>query len=362
MVLPAFTSHRQGKCGVRFFGNVCITSVILVFLTMLNTLVIFLAPRARENKSIAMENHELDDSHIISHLTGYTKTREEEVFLQSRERYSSTINSVHDGYDPRLYTYRVVKKFPHDPHAFTQGLLFHSSDTLYESTGAVGGPSTVREVSLTTGEVRKQTQVPSKFFAEGLTLLGDKLLMTTWRTNRGFYYDATSLQPVGEFNTPLSDGWGIATFEDSLVISDATTELHFVDVGKSLEETTLNRSITIKDGGRPIRFANELETVEGEIWANILERDCVARIDPFTGDVNGWIDLSGLSEKLDSSPKRPGVLNGIAYDRQGDRIFFTGKNWPNLFELRITPHKTKTLEDVRSICHPALSLPHYGYP
>ena len=347
MFLSVFTQHWRGRCLlIRILGVFCVVELFLLFLYTTDWVFLSRARHHPEYKTTASEADELVASHDTEHVT------------YPHDIYSS----MKAGYAPHVYTYLIVKKYPHDPHAFTQGLLFHSSDTLYESTGAVGGPSTVREVSLLSGEIRKQTQVPGNFFAEGLTKLGSKLLMMTWQTNRGFYYEATSLQPIGEFITPLSDGWGITTFEDSLVVSDATTELHFMQVGSSTEEMTLNRSVTIKDGQRPIRFANELETVGGEIWANILERDCVARIDPFTGVVNGWIDLSGLSKKLDSSPQRPGVLNGIAYDRQGDRLFFTGKNWPNVFELRIIPHKTKSLSDVRSTCHPAFSLPHYGYP
>lgn len=265
--------------------------------------------------------------------------------------------------DPDLYTYEVLRKFPHDPSAFTQGLLFRPPDTLFESTGAFGGPSTLREVDLVTGIVRKHVELPGIYFAEGLTYHDDKLLQIFWRNNTGIYYDPKTFKSLGTFQTPLSDGWGISVVDDSLVVSDSSTELHFIQPSTKDEGTLrLLHSKTIRDGNTKIRFANELETVKGEIWANVLERECVMRINSKTGEVVGWINLSGLSHNLDRGTLRPGVLNGIAYDAEGDRIFLTGKNWANLFQVRIIRENRTSLDTVRHICHPANSLPQYGYP
>ena len=315
------------------------------------------------------------------------------------------------GGDPRVYTYKVVNKYKHDHTAFTQGLVYSvdSPDTLYESTGSVDGPSSVREVSLLTGDVRKKTELGKEHFAEGLTMTRDgKLAQITWRSNRGFYYDPKTLKQIGEFRTPLEDGWGLATDPsaaaatgakgggggggshgsddgaDAMIISDASHNLHFVKNaggggggqlggsgggGKSGGGAmTLSRSTPVKDHGRTIRFTNELETVGSEVWANVLERDCIARIDPKTGAVVGWILLSGLKALQDPAPgdggyRRDDVLNGIAYDGEKDRVFVTGKLWSNVFEIRLQElDQAENLNRARQVCWPAESLPEYGYP
>eukprot|EP00740_Mantoniella_antarctica_P014937 CAMPEP_0181381268 /NCGR_PEP_ID=MMETSP1106-20121128/20027_1 /TAXON_ID=81844 /ORGANISM="Mantoniella antarctica, Strain SL-175" /LENGTH=356 /DNA_ID=CAMNT_0023500433 /DNA_START=45 /DNA_END=1110 /DNA_ORIENTATION=+ len=178
--------------------------------------------------------------------------------------------------DPRVYTYKVVNTYPHDPAAFTQGLVYRAPDTLFESTGGAGGaPSSVREVSLVTG-----TELGREHFAEGLTMHGGRLAQLTWRSNRGFYYDPETLEQVGEFRTPLEDGWGLAndTAGGGMVVTDASHNLHFVGgagLGPSGGAMTLARSTPVTDHGKALRFTNELEAVRGELWANVLERDCV---------------------------------------------------------------------------------------
>ena len=183
-----------------------------------------------------------------------------------------------DGVNPAVYRYEVVNKFPHDPTAFTQGFLYSHPDTIFESTGSVGGPSTVREVSLTTGEVRRKTELDMAYFAEGLTMYKGKLAQITWRNNRGFFYDPATLAKTGEFATPLKDGWGLtgdAGDSDLLIVTDASKHLHFIDPGS--DPMSLTKSTVVTDGDKVVRFANELETIGGEVWANVLERDCVVR-------------------------------------------------------------------------------------
>lgn len=276
--------------------------------------------------------------------------------------------------NPAVYRYEIVNKFPHDPTAFTQGFLFSPPDTIFESTGSVGGPSTVREVDLTTGEVRRKNELDRAYFAEGLTMSKGKLAQITWRNNRGFYYDPATLEKIGEFTTPLRDGWGLTADvgnSDLLIITDASKHLHFVDPTNPAK-MTLTMSTVVTDGDKVVRFANELETVGGEVWANVLERDCIARIDPKSGKVIGWIVLNDLKAMQDPAPGVRGVLNGIAYDAGADRIFVTGKTWSNVFEIKLVAVETskmndeesttKALNEARRVCWPADSLPAYGYP
>lgn len=275
---------------------------------------------------------------------------------------------------PAVYGFEVVDKFPHDPTAFTQGFLFSPPDTIFESTGSVGGPSTVREVDLTTGEVRRKNALDRAYFAEGLTMYKGKLAQITWRNNRGFYYDPATLEKVGEFTTPLRDGWGLTPDvgkSDLLIVTDASKHLHFVDPANPAK-MTLTKSTVVTDGDKVVRFANELETIGDEVWANVLQRDCIARIDPASGKVVGWIVLNGLRAMQDPAPGARGVLNGIAYDAGADRIFVTGKTWSNVFEIKLVAAETSTtngeasttgaLNEARRVCWPADSLPAYGYP
>lgn len=288
-------------------------------------------------------------------------------------RLGGTPFPAFDG-NPAVYRYEIVNKFPHDPTAFTQGFLFAPPDTVFESTGSVGGPSTVREVDLTTGEVRRRTELGRAYFAEGLTMYKGKLAQITWRNNRGFYYDPATLEKTGEFTTPLRDGWGLTTDvenSDLLIVTDASKHLHFVDPTNAAK-MTLSKSTVVTDGDKVVRFTNELETVGDEVWANVLERDCIARIDPRTGKVVGWIMLNDLKAMQDPAPGVRGVLNGIAYDAGADRVFVTGKMWSNVFEIKLVTVETSKVHDeastnlalneARRVCWPEDSLPAYGYP
>jgi glutamine cyclotransferase len=226
-----------------------------------------------------------------------------------------------------IYTYEVIKAYPHDTKAFTQGLIFHQG-LLYESTG-MNGSSSLRRVELETGKVLKKIDVPAQFFAEGLALFNGRLYQLTWQTQLGFVYDFDSFKKLREFSY-AGEGWGLTRDDRSLIMSDGSSRIRFI-VPETFE---VQRLITVQDDGRDVTQLNELEYIKGEIYANIWMNDRIARIDPQSGKVNAWIDLSGLlspEERLDSQA----VLNGIAYDETSDRLFVTGKYWPKLFEIKL---------------------------
>jgi glutaminyl-peptide cyclotransferase len=223
--------------------------------------------------------------------------------------------------------YQIIGIWPHDSGAFTQGLIF-SDGKLYESTGQVG-QSSLRLVDLQSGSVAKKVDVPSPYFAEGITMLNGKIYQLTWMHEIGFIYDAQKLERVGEFKYN-GEGWGIATDGRSLIISDGSNRLRFLDP----DSFQVTKTIAVLDGKVPIDQLNELEYVNGEIYANIWHNDRVATIDPQNGRVTGWIDLTGLLQPGDVHDPEA-VLNGIAYDQAGDRLFVTGKLWPRLFEIKI---------------------------
>jgi glutamine cyclotransferase len=227
-----------------------------------------------------------------------------------------------------MYSYEVVHTFAHDTNSFTQGLVFLDG-ALLESTG-LKGQSTLRKVELETGKVLKQVEVPARYFAEGLALLNGKLYQLTWQDGRGFVYDLDSFRLEMEFNY-AGEGWGLTTDGRSLIQSDGTDQLRFIDP-VSFE---VKRTLIVSDQGRPVNRLNELEYIKGEIFANVWGTDLVVRIDPATGKVNGIIDFTGLLSRQDR--ERTEVLNGIAYDPKGDRLFVTGKLWPKIFEVRLRP-------------------------
>jgi glutamine cyclotransferase len=233
--------------------------------------------------------------------------------------------------DPKTprFGFRVVKAFPHDPTAFTQGLVFADS-IFYESTG-LNGFSTVRKVTPETGAVIQQVPVEEQYFAEGLALVGDELVQLTWQTKVGFVYDKATLKRLRTFNYP-TEGWGIAYDGTRLVMSDGSSRLFFLDA----KTQKVLRSMQVTDGGRPVEQLNELEFVRGELWANVWMTDRIARINPQTGQVKGWIDLTGLLRPEARGPQGD-VLNGIAWDKAGDRVFVTGKKWPWLFQIEVVP-------------------------
>ena len=232
------------------------------------------------------------------------------------------------------YTYEVVRVWPHDRSAFTQGLVYRDGDLL-ESTG-LNGESTLRQVELKTGRVLKQISVPIQFFAEGLAVLGEKAFQLTWQNHRGFVYNAYTFQLEKEF-TYDGEGWGLTTDGRSLVLSDGTSHIRFLDP-TSFQVT---RMIDVTSDGRSVAQLNELEWIGGEIFANVWQTNLVVRIEPATGHVRGVIDFSGLLSAEDRHPDTD-VFNGIAYDAAQDRLFVTGKHWPKLFEVRIKAEKKAT--------------------
>jgi glutaminyl-peptide cyclotransferase len=256
-------------------------------------------------------------------------TRRDEVNAQSSGAEQQAMQLSAPARVP-IYTYEIVNVFPHDAAAFTQGLVFHQG-VLYESTG-LNGQSSLRKVELETGRVLKKLDIPAEFFAEGLTLFNGRLLQLTWLHQRGFIYDLETFQQLGTFNYNYArEGWGLTHNGQSLIMSDGTEQIRFLDPNSFQVQRTIN----VTDHGRPVIRLNELEYINGEIFANLWFNDRVARINPHTGAVTGWIELNGLLSPQDTNGGRTDVLNGIAYDAATDRLFVTGKLWPKLFEIRL---------------------------
>jgi len=226
-----------------------------------------------------------------------------------------------------VYTYDVLNSFPHDIYAFTQGLVFQDG-VLVESTG-LNGRSSLRRVDLASGNVLKKVDVSEQYFAEGLTIFKGRIFQLTWKAGKGFIYDSATFERSGEFSYS-GEGWGLTHDDRSLILSDGTNEIRFINP----ENFSVERTIKVTAGGKKIDELNELEYVKGEIFANIWQDDRIARIDPNSGDVVGWIDLTGLLPPTDRT-SQTNVLNGIAYDAAADRLFVTGKLWPKLFEIRL---------------------------
>ena len=222
--------------------------------------------------------------------------------------------------------YRVVHIYPHDANAFTQGLIYVDG-ALYESTGLYGR-SSLRKVNLSDGRVVKQYDVPGEFFAEGLTQWGNTLVQLTWQAQKGFVYDRSSFRLLRTFEYP-GEGWGLTQDGTHLILSDGSAVLRFLDP-KTFREV---KRMTVSDEGKPVSEINELEYINGEIFANIWQSKRIARISAATGKVLGWIDLTGLLSASDAA--QTDVLNGIAYDHRQRRLFVTGKLWPKLFEIQI---------------------------
>ena len=225
-----------------------------------------------------------------------------------------------------VFGYEVVNSYPHDKDAFTQGLLFRDG-VLFESTG-LKGRSTLRKVRLETGEVLQRLAVDNRYFAEGLTDWGSRLVQLTWETNIGFVYDLVSFKQLQTF-TYAGEGWGLAHDDRRLIMSDGTPTLRFLDP----QTLAVTGRLPVKDGELPVEDLNELEFVEGEIYANVWTTDRIAIIAPATGQVAAWINLTGLMPAGFTSGDA--VLNGIAYDAQRKRLFVTGKLWPRLFEIKV---------------------------
>jgi glutaminyl-peptide cyclotransferase len=230
-----------------------------------------------------------------------------------------------------IYTYEIVNTYPHDPKSFIQGLVFDNG-IFYESAGlnaAHNGHSSLRKVELATGKILKLVDVPEPYFAEGLALFDGKLFQLTWQHNKGFIYDRDTFAPKGEFKYS-GEGWGLTHDGKSLILSDGSHQLRFLDPNTFQEQ----RRISVYDRDGRVDELNELEYVKGEIFANVWQEDRIARIDPKDGKVVGWIDLRDLLKDEDRTSETD-VLNGIAYDAAQDHLYVTGKKWPKLFEIRL---------------------------
>ncbi len=262
--------------------------------------------------------------HAISALVFYPgKTKKEnstlEVFAQNK---------------PVIYNFNIVNTYPHDTKAYTQGLEYHDG-FLYESTGRKG-QSTLRKVDLTTGKVLRKTALPDRYFGEGMTIYNDTIFFLTWQAKKGFMYDLQSFKQIGEFNFNKSkEGWGLTHNATHLIKSDGTHKIWFLDP-KTQEE---RYAIQVYTNDRAVKELNELEYINGKIYANKWQQNALVIIDAKTGAVTGVANLNGLKELVEKEQKlepQDDVLNGIAYDAEHNRLFVTGKNWGKLFEIELT--------------------------
>jgi glutaminyl-peptide cyclotransferase len=226
------------------------------------------------------------------------------------------------------YTYTIVNTYSHDTNAFTEG-LFYSDNFLYESTG-INGASSLRRVDLTTGTVQQQITLPTQYFGEGLTIVGDKIIQLTWESHIGFIYNKTSFALLGNFPF-TTEGWGLTFDGKHLIMSDGSANLYFLD------PTTFQRvgQVAVHDGNTTVVNVNELEYINGEVYANIWQTNKIVIINPQNGKVEGWIDLTGLASEHNQN--LDAVLNGIAYDKTNNRLFVTGKDWPSLYQIKLVP-------------------------
>lgn len=229
------------------------------------------------------------------------------------------------------YTFEVVQSFPHDPEAFTQGLVYHAG-FLYEGTG-LEGQSSLRKVRFETGEVVRGVGLDRQYFGEGIAIVQNKIVQLTWKSQIGFVYDLTTFRRLRDFSY-TGEGWGLTSNGTDLFMSDGSSDIRVIDSATFHEK----RRIHVHDGSTPVDQLNELEIVEGQLFANIWQTDRIARISPQTGQVVGWIDLSGLLSPMYRIGSGA-VLNGIAYDSAKKRLFVTGKLWPRLFEIRLVPKR-----------------------
>lgn len=278
-------------------------------------------------------------------------------------RQSSSLSE--DKSEPTVYSFRVVRSFRHDPDAFTQGLLW-SNGSLFESTGLYGR-SSLREVQLkSNGQARivRRVDLDRRDFGEGLAQRRGQLWQLLWKTGKGIRYSAQAgkdggLNKTGRFQTPLKDGWGIEFDGEHMLVTDSGHDIFFLDP----DDFHLKKKVSVTDGGRFIEMINEMEIIGDELWANVYGTDCLARIDKTSGFVTGWVLLDGILDRRSAAAEAqaagreaPDVLNGIAWDPDGDRIFVTGKLWPKLYEIRIEPTKQISLERARRMCIPKINI------
>jgi glutaminyl-peptide cyclotransferase len=268
---------------------------------------------------------------VNSSYTGLTGRKSIKAVAYSKEKTQSVTRFViiYSDIVPRRYSYKVIHTYPHDNEAFTQG-LFYDNDVLYEGTGQETG-SSLREVELETGKVLRQHNLEPSLFGEGITLYKDLIYQVTWTTKVGFVYNKSDFSVINKIFYP-TQGWGLTTMDDRIVMSDGTNVLYYNEP----EMFNAVSRIEVYDNEKKVDQLNELEYINGEIWANIWQTDLIARIDPITGRVNSYIDMSALYPESKRREVNADVLNGIAWDAKGERIFVTGKRWPKLYEIKVT--------------------------
>ncbi len=268
---------------------------------------------------------------IPPELTGMTgrKSVKAVAFSKGKIQTITRFVLIYSDVIPKTYYYKVLHIYPHDSQAFTQG-LFYDDGKLYEGTGQEAG-STLREVELVSGKVLRQHNLESSLFGEGITLYKNRIYQVTWTNKVGFVYEKATFSLINRIYYQ-TEGWGLTTAGDRIVLSDGSNILYFFEP----EMFTVVSRLEVYDNEKKIDQLNELEFINGEIWANIWQTDKIARIDPVSGKVNSFVDLSALFPQSKRVEAGADVLNGIAYDKQGDRIFVTGKRWPNLYEIKIT--------------------------
>mgnify|MGYP001016462402 CR=1 FL=1 len=253
------------------------------------------------------------------------------VFFNPLNYFPKVIGTISPA-EPVKYTYRIVARFPHDPQAFTQGLVYQDG-YFYESTGLYGH-SFLRQVNPGDGRVLRQVALAEKYFGEGIALCDGRIYQLTWREHRAFVYDRVSFELLQTFQYD-TEGWGLTYDGEYLIMSDGSAVLTFLEP----ETFTPVRKLPVRSNGKPVVRLNELEYINGKIFANVWLTDHIAIIDPATGVVTGWLDLTGLLDPKIHPGHRVDVLNGIAYDEQEDRLFVTGKLWPYVFAIEIVEEK-----------------------
>ena len=226
-----------------------------------------------------------------------------------------------------VYTYDIINSYPHDQNAFTQGLVYNDG-YIYESTG-LHGLSSLRKLDLQSGKIIQIASLPYRFFGEGITIFHDKIVQLTWKSRVGIVYDKKSFDVIHNFSY-ITEGWGITFDSKHLIMSDGSSRLYFLDP----DTFKITKIVKVFEKNKPISNLNELEYISNEVFANVWQTNRIARINPKTGQVIAWIDLEGLLSK-DDQTQPVDVLNGIAYDKENDRLFVTGKLWPKLFEIRL---------------------------
>lgn len=255
------------------------------------------------------------------------------VFIPGKTKKVNNSFEVFANIEPTIYGYEIINTYPHDKKAYTQGLEYYNG-FLYETTGR-RGQSSLRKVEIKSGKVLQKIDLDKKYFGEGMTIVDDKIIWLTWQNNKGFVYDLNSFDQIGEFEYNQSkEGWGLTQNETELIKSDGTNKIWFLD--KSTQEE--KRALQTYTHDRALSQLNELELINGKLYANYYQKPIIAIINPANGVVEGLINLKGLEAEMKKSQKLvedDEVLNGIAYDAKNDRLFVTGKNWGNLFEIKL---------------------------